>query len=96
MLIRLNECTVLFEPLLFAGKTISFSRDEAHVMFGKVIKAIQGSGFFLQKCHLISPYKHSVLFVGHRQTVQIQIRLRKMQYLIRIRHCLLKEYFVKS
>ena len=32
---------------------------------------------------LIYPFKPSVLFVGHRQTVQTQIRRRKMRRLIR-------------
>ena len=42
----------------------------------------------------INPYKPSVFFVGHRQTVQTQIRRCKTRHLIRVstdRHCLLTE-----
>ena len=37
---------------------------------------------FLHKGKYIYPYKPSVLFVGHRQTVQNQIRCRKIRHLI--------------
>ena len=34
---------------------------------------------------MFNPYKHSVLFVGHRQTVHTQLRRRRMRCLIRTR-----------
>ena len=38
---------------------------------------------FCNSSVLLNPYKPSVLFVGHRQTVQNQMRRRKMRCLIR-------------
>ena len=37
----------------------------------------------------LNSYKPSVPFLGHRQTVQTQIRHRRTRHLIRVSHCLL-------
>ena len=44
--------------------------------------------------HVLSPYKPRVLFMGHMQTVQTQIRCSRMRHLISL-HCLLTECSIK-
>ena len=51
-------------------------------------------------CHMITvvnPFKPSILFVGHRQTVQAQIRRHRMCHSVtsdQDLHCLLAEYSI--
>ena len=44
---------------------------------------------------MLNPYKPSVLFVGHRQTVQIQVRRRKNAASDQVLYCLLTECSIK-
>ena len=47
-----------------------------------------------QRVLSVNPYKPIVLFVGHRQTLQNQIRRRKMRYLIRLSTACLQMFFL--
>ena len=69
VLIRLCTCTGWSVPLLFTNPKNRFSPVEAHIDEAHII-------------YYLNPYKPSVLFVGHQQTVQNQIRCRKMLRLI--------------
>ena len=46
--------------------------------------------------HTLNPYKPSVPFLGHRQTVQTQIRRRRTRRLIRCLHCLLTGISIRN
>ena len=66
-------------------------------------KPYPASGLSLAKSHseavilllFINPYKHSVLFVGHQQTVQNQTRRRKKRRLFKFSTVCLQEFLLK-
>ena len=62
----------------------------------KDFKAIPASSLF-QGYMALNPYKPSILFVGQRQTMQIQIRCHRMRHQLSDQglHCLLTEFFIK-
>ena len=66
-------------------------------LIGPGIK-LQYSKYFTDTCHVvyqINPYKPSVLFVGHRQTVQNQIRRRKTRLLIKFSTVCLQKFLLR-
>ena len=52
-------------------------------------------GFPRSGCNRVNPYTPGVLFVGHRQTVQTQIRCRTMRCLIRVSTVCLQNVLLK-
>ena len=88
---------LLEDPNMFNGTNLTISSDVDQDTYKKVKKNTRKHNKQESKevnsCstgNSINPFKHRVLFVGHRQTVKTQIRRRRMWHLISI-FCLLTE-----
>ena len=67
--------------------------DQNHLQ--TVCKGYQQTTKVAASKEIFNPYKPSVIFVGHRQTVQTQFRRRRTQHLIRVSTVCLQTVLLK-
>ena len=90
---------------LMVNKDISFLIEPTKMFAGHTDVPINETVVHCTRCHIfmtrlnvgpsLNPYKPSVLFVGHRQTVQNQITRRKTRLPIRFSTVCLQKFLLK-